>query len=110
MYHLSIQNFENDIIKKGLIPKSKSKISKHLDRIYLCDDVDACYKLISQMKVDYMIKKSKNQKYDINYKWIIFEIDMKDLELNIYDDPNYLNGFFIVDNINPSKISIYDKE
>ena len=35
LYHLSIQEFENSVLNKGLIPKSKSKLSKHLDRIFI---------------------------------------------------------------------------
>jgi len=110
MYHLSVQQYSDNILTKGLIPKSKSKLSKHLDRVYLCDDVSACYKLISQMKMEYLIKKSKNVKNKINDKWIIYNVDMKNLNIDVYDDPNYIYGYYIIDNIPPNRIGIYDSE
>lgn len=107
MYHLSIHSYEDKIIKNGLIPKSKSKLSKHLDRIYLCFDVQDCYKLITRMKVEYDYINNEH----LNTKWIIFEIDMVGLDIKLYSDPNYKNkGSYVVDNIPPTKITIYDKE
>lgn len=109
VYHLSIQEFENSILNKGLIPKSKSKISKHLDRIYLCEDVNDCYNLIPGMKADYLYKKTKENK--INIKWIIYEIDLKNFNIKLYNDPNYLNkGYYCINNIPKERIKIFDKE
>jgi len=110
MYHLSIQEYVENVIKNGLVPKSKSKLSKHLDRIYLCDDISNCYKLIPKMKVDYMMKKSKNLKNEINDKYIIYEVNLKDLDIDVHNDPNYIHGFFVVDNINPKRLIIKDTE
>ena len=44
LYHLTIQQYENDIIKNGLLPKSKSKLTAHDydGRIYLCDSINQC--------------------------------------------------------------------
>ena len=108
LYHLSIQEYENKIINNGLVPKSKSKLSKHLDRIYLCEDVQYCYNLISRMKANYMLKNTPTSK--INTKWIIYKVDVENLELDFYQDQNYTNGFYIVDNIDKSRIKIFDKE
>lgn len=107
LYHLSIQEYENDILKKGLIPKSKSKLSKHLDRIYLTSNLSDCYNLINKMTLFYKIKITPKNK--INFKWIIFEIDNDDLNINFYKDPNS-NGYYIIDNISPKNIKIIDKE
>ena len=60
------------------------------------------------MVADYMIKKTK--KSNINIKWIIYEIDFSNLNINVYEDPNYNNGVYIIDNINSNRIKIYDKE
>jgi hypothetical protein len=110
LHHLSIQEYENDVIKKGLIPKSKSKLSKHLDRIYVCDDIDSCKNLISRMKLHYFDKKNLNKLNKTNTKWVIYKIDTTNLDIKLYKDPSYNNGYYIVDNIPPSNISIVDKE
>jgi len=104
LYHLSIQEFEKSILKKGLIPKSKSKLSKHLDRIYLCKKIDDCYKLIPKMKMYYVSKAM------INSKWIIYKINMKNLDIDMYQDPNYLECGYIIDNISKENIKIIEKE
>ena len=104
VYHLTVSQFSKSISKFGLIPKSKNKLSNHLDRIYLCKDVDFCYKLISQMKIHYLNKKN------IDNSWIIYEIDSSDLNLKLYKDPNYSGGFYCVENIPPTNIKIYDRE
>ncbi len=107
LYHLSIQEFESDIINKGLVPKSKSKLSKHLDRIYVCSDIKNCYNLINRMKLHYTNKSINNK---INDKWIIYKIDTKNLNIKLYKDPNYNDGFYIIQNIDKIFISIIDKE
>lgn len=104
LYHLSIQQYTNNIIKNGLIPKTKNKISKHLDRIYVCSNINDCYKLIPRMKINFTNGKISN------IKWIIYEIDSKNLNIKLYKDPNYNNGFYLVDNISPKNIKIIDKE
>ena len=58
------------------------------------------------MKADYMMKKFKNR----NDKYIIYEINLENLDINIYDDPNYEHGFYVIDNIEPKRIKIIDKE
>ena len=110
LHHLSIQEYKDDVLKKGLIPKSKSKLSIHLDRIYVCSDIKDCYNLINRMKFYYKNRKINNKKDNINDKWIIYEIDTKGLNIKLYKDPNYINGYYIVDNIPNNLIKIIDKE
>jgi len=104
LFHLSIQQYEKNILKNGIIPKSKNKLSKHLDRIYVCDNISDCHKLIPRMKMNYLNSKIPN------IKWIIYEIDTSELNIKLYKDPNYNNGYYIIDNIHPNKIKISDKE
>ena len=104
LYHLSIQQYSDKILKNGLIPKTKNKTSKHLDRIYLCDNIEDCYKLIPKMKIIYLNSKIKN------IKWVIYEIISKNININLYKDPNYTKGYYTVDNISPNYIKIIDKE
>ena len=105
LYHLSIQQFEKDIFRIGIVPKSKSKLSKHLDRIYLCNKLNGCYELIEQMKLHYV-----NKRYKIDDRWIIYEIDTSELDIKLYKDPNYRGGYYCVDNIPKDKIKVIDSE
>lgn len=121
LYHLSIGQYTKDILQKGLICKEKSKLTYHGfgGGIYLCKSIDDCKKLIAQMKFFYneekydIINNPNNPKgrYNKNTKWIIYEIDTKIGNIRkLYRDPNYLNGFYYVDNINRKSISIVENE
>ena len=110
LYHLSINQFKNSVISNGLVPKSKSKLSKHMDRIYVCGAIDACYNLINNMKMNYSGIKFKNSNNIIDDSWILYKIDTKGLDLKLYKDPNYNEGYYIIDNIPPSNIKIIDTE
>jgi hypothetical protein len=113
LYHLSIGEYKNKILKYGLFPKSKDKLTSHLDRIYLCKSIEDCKDLINRMKLYYSDEKSFNiynkqkRKYDKDTVPIIFEIDNSDGFIEkLYKDPNYEKGVYILDNIPPNKISI----
>lgn len=110
LYHLSIKEYESDILKYGLQPKEKSKLTLHPDRIYLCSSKKDCEKLINQMKLYYDMEKDRNmyslgnKKYKKDTDPVIFEIDNSD-GLELYKDPNFIGGYFTIDNILPDKIS-----
>ena len=110
LFHLSIQEHENSVLKNGLCPKSKSKKTITLDRIYVCSDPYGCKKLIPEMMVNYEFIKSKNELNELNDKWIIYEINTTNLDIKLYKDPNYKGGYYTTDNINPKNIKIYEKE
>jgi hypothetical protein len=110
LYHLSIQEYEDNVLEKVLIPKSKSKLSVHLDRIYVCSDIKDCYNLINRMKFHHKNRKINNKKDNLNDKWIIYEINTSGLDIKLYKDPNYINGYYIIDNIPSDLIKIIDKE
>lgn len=104
LYHLSIQEYNDKIKKFGLIPKSKSKISSHLDRIYLCKNIESCKKLITQMSICYHDEKSKN--IFLKNKPIIYEIDNSSKIIHkLYKDPNFIEGYYTVDNIDKNFIT-----
>jgi len=106
LYHISIQEYENKIIKNGIVPKTKNKISSHGNRIYVCFDIEYCLDLIERMKFYFFDSNER-----INTKWIIYEIDTKDLDLKLYKDPNYLDkGGYLLGNIPPKDIEIIKKE
>lgn len=110
LYHLTIQEFENKIQKQGLIPKSKSKLSFHPDRIYFTKHKLGCLSLINQMKFFYKSNNWLKIKSKINDKWLIYEIDTTNLDLKIYCDPNYIGGFYVLNNIPPTSLKIIDRE
>jgi hypothetical protein len=120
MYHLSIKQYKNDILKNGIFPKSKSKLSSHeyddSGRIYLSDSLLSCKSLIPQMKLFYSGEKNnilfdpKNIKrhYNKNTDWILFEIDTKDVD-KLYKDPNS-TGYYFLGNIKPDNIKVIEEE
>lgn len=117
LYHITIQEYEKSILSKGIIPKSKSKFSKHdyNSRIYVCSSIEDCKKLISKMKYYYTKEKIdiafNNKHYKKNTDWVLFEIDTECSEIEtLYSDPNYLNGYYITDNIDPNCLKITEKE
>lgn len=110
LYHLSIEQFYPFIKKNGLSPKQKSKLIYHPNRIYVCDDINSCKSLIPQMKMFYNSKKWSNVNLKIKDKWIIYEIDTNNLDLKLYQDPNYNNGYYILNCIPTTNIKIIDKE
>jgi len=111
LYHLTTKEFKNNIIKNGLCPKRKNKKTIHLDRIYVCVDPKDCYSLINTMKLEYERIKSKNPLNKISIEWLIFEINSAKLDIKMYEDPKYKNkGYYIVENVPPNLIYIYDQE
>jgi len=110
LYHLSIKEFQNSILKSGISPKSKSKLSYHDSRIYVCKSILGCKSLIPNMKMIYNQQKWSNPKSKIDDKWVIYEIYTNGLDLNLYYDPNYLGGYYLLSNIPPDNIKIIEFE
>lgn len=95
VYHVTHNDNVKKILKIGLAPKSRSKKSYHPERVYLADSLDAA-RIISRM----FIEKYKH------YNWSILEIDTNITYLTLLKDPNFKNGFYTLNNIPPSKISL----
>jgi hypothetical protein len=121
LYHLSIQHYENDILKNGLIPKSKSKLTSHDydGRIYLCKSVNDCKILINPMNIFYSKEKDSiiysginpKKMYNKNTKWIIYEVDTELANITkLYKDPNFLHGYYYLGNIKKEAIKLVEKE
>lgn len=110
LYHLSIKEFEKSILKNGLSPKSKSKISYHDSRIYVCKSILNCKSLIPNMEMIYNQQKWSNPKSKINDDWIIYEIDTSGLDIDLYYDPNYIGGYYLLKNIPSNNIKIVEVE
>ena len=102
LYHISIKEYEKKILSNGIVPKSKSKLALHDERIYVCSSINDCLDMISKMKF-YFFNKNKK----INTQWIIYEITTYNIDLKLYKDPNYIDkGYYLIGNIPPNSIKI----
>lgn len=90
LYHVCRKTDVDKILKTGLYPKSKSKISYHPERIYFSDTLIGAYSIINQFKT------IENVEYSI----LIIKPD-DDLKRILYlkKDPNYNDGFYTTTNI-----------
>jgi len=103
LYHLSYQENKNNILKKGIYPKSKNRISCHPNRIYLFSDLNESDILLKNLKISDMIN-------GIDKNYLLLEIDCSERELILHTDPNYRLGWFTYDNINPKNIKIIKED
>ena len=62
------------------------------------------------MKMSYDSQKWSNPKSKLDDSWVIYEIDTSDLDLKIYKDPNFIDGYYILSNIPTNKIKIIERE
>lgn len=114
LYHLTIKEYERNINKYGLVPKSKLKLSSHLDRIYVCKTIEECEYLIPKMTFYYNSEKYDNiykfgkKLYNKDIRAIIYEIDNSDgFITKLYKDINYQDkGFYILYNIHKNKLKV----
>lgn len=114
LYHLTIKEYCKKINKIGLIPRSKSKLSSHIDRVYLCKTKQDCIDLIPKMMFYYSGEEDENI-YKLGKKFfnkditpIIYEINNSDRIIDkLYIDINYgEKGYYTLDNIPKDKIKI----
>ena len=100
LYHISPSNREEKILKIGLSPKSKEKLVKHPERIYL---------LLNIKDAEFLANDTKFNKN--NEPMTVFLIDNKELSLRrkirFFEDPNFGNrGIYTYENIPPQFISV----
>jgi hypothetical protein len=116
LYHLTIKEYCKNINKIGLVPKSKSKLSSHLDRIYLCKTHQDCVDLIPKMMLYYTGEEDENI-YKLGKKLfskditpVIYEIDNSTNIIDkLYIDINYnQRGYYTLNNIPKDKIKMID--
>lgn len=98
LYHLTYSDNWDSIIKRGIYPKSKKRLSIHPDRIYLFDNISDYKALLNNLKLSDSIN-SISKKYDL------LEIDSSDNKFILHTDPNYRMGYFTYDNIHPKLIT-----
>lgn len=93
LYHITEARYVKKVLKNGLVPKDKIKLSWHPHRIYL-----ATFDGLKRIRSKYCTFVDEP---------VILKINPDGLTL--YDDPN-LSGaaFYVTDNIAPSKITVTD--
>ncbi len=96
LWHISEEKAISNIKKKGLIPKTKSKMSYHPERIYFLKDIKFVDELLD------------HKKFNVEDP-VILKIDVREIKnkLRMYEDVNYPNGLYITDNISPNYIIEY---
>lgn len=91
IYHISELKYKDKILKNGLVAKSKSKLSYHIDRIYF---------ETNKFNLMYLSKQLSNEP-------IIFKIKINDIKhLKFYIDPNHDSGIYTFENIKKETLQI----
>jgi hypothetical protein len=95
LYHVTDMKYLNKIEDKGLSPRSKNKITKHPDRIYLAKNKRYANE-ISEMMGDFIPEEDQ----------IMLKIDMKGLPIFLMQDGQYPGGVYTTHNIPPKHIMV----
>lgn len=99
LYHVTPKRVVEKILRIGLVPKHKGKLTYHPDRVYLIDELELAYGL-----------KKEFQRLD-KIEYDILKINTKGLDIKLYADVDYpQHGFYTLENIPPKFISILPKE
>ena len=101
IYHITPTTNEEKILKIGLVPKSKNKLSLHPERIYFAKSVESVMFLLDNHP---FVKEVK--------QFTIFEIDLERLnkvrKIRWFLDPIYAkSGFYAYENIPKEYLEIY---
>lgn len=99
LYHLTYQDNKINILKKGIYPKSKNRISDHPKRIYLFDTLENYSPILK------FLKFSDNME-NIDKNYMLIKINSTKDKLILHTDPRYRLGWFTYDNISPLNIEI----
>jgi len=91
LYHITDEKYVEKIKKKGILPRSHSKITYHPERVYLC----------TSGSMDWLANEF--------YKYwgiepVVFSIDMEKLNIDLYMDRNMQTAFYTTDSIPPTAI------
>lgn len=100
LYHLTpIERWKKLISKQGLTPHTQSKISAHPKRVYMLTDESHAENLAKQLW-----RYEKNKGFSGVYA--LLEIDVSNLDIQVYDDPDYDSGVYTYSSIPLSNIKL----
>lgn len=102
LYHITLNCYEQSILKNGLCPKSKNKLFSYPNRIYFVKGSCSDETLI---RLTRMLNSGNNNIHN-NGIYSIFDVDLNLIPKNIkiFYDNNYIFGLYITDNISPKCI------
>lgn len=109
IYHVSPSYYRDKILRHGLIPKSKNKLSIHPDRIYFTTNKSDAITLIPKLKKYIPIKtKQELNKQGKEIEYDLYEINTKNIQNSRwFKDPNLtFTGIYCLMNILPSNIKL----
>jgi hypothetical protein len=102
LYHISPLTNKEKILKLGLSPKSKNKVTTHPNRVYLSFSNNDVKKLVGD-----------NNFYPNEKIFIVFKIKLNELlkrrEMKFFADPAFKDGIYTYENIPPHYIEIVDQ-
>jgi hypothetical protein len=97
LYHATERKNLEKIKRIGIVPKTKSKISSHPDRIYFTYTLEDCWQMVENFKHLYL-----------GEDYVVLKIDLSKItnrNIKFYNDPNYSNlGIYTYWNIPPNAI------
>lgn len=96
-YHVTDYKYIDKIMKKGLVPKHKDKLTKHPDRVYLFIDKKNIQGLIDNINFGVEVEKP-----------FLLEVDISEYKKNnkFYIDPNLDDGgVYVTNTISPNLIT-----
>lgn len=100
MYHVTPMVYETKILKIGLVPKRKNKLSSHPERIYMASSQNDAVDLLGSS----VFTKDMSE-------FTLLSIDLKSLrksrKIRIFNDPVYAGkGFYTYENIPPQYLKV----
>lgn len=97
IYHVTGKKYLSKILKNGLIPKTKNKITGHPDRIYLTDKIESAKQIATIFKTgDFMAEP------------ILLRISVWKLFIKYMTDQQFPDGFYTTQNIPPQNIEVLE--
>lgn len=103
LYHLTPDTRYEKIKRMGLVPKSKSRIATHPERVYLFGDLND----VGWLSADLYDSEPEDAKKYIK-KYYLLKIDLATIKdkVKLYKDPNMEDAYYTTNTIPPIYISL----
>lgn len=99
LYHSTLVDYVSNILKIGLVPKTKNLISNHPSRVYFSDTINKSI-IFSRFSKSMHHKQMNILEIDTTKIGLINNFDGSKEEIKIYKDCNFVGkGFYTLDNI-----------
>ena len=100
--HITPTYNEDKILKTGFSPRAKNYLFNFPDRVYFSRGNAPAQESLEMVKMLSLINQSKGN----NGRYTVFKVDLTKIPENVkfYNDQNYKNGVYTIDNIRPDCI------